>query len=120
MSRRCSQNVQLMKEELQNRPLFNLSSAYELVKRTNKTGDEDQISIDEFHNMLTSHGVFALERDVKNLFERYDKDKDGKMSFKDFAGELLTVEQCEKVRQDCIFPHKQFTKKELELNPPFY
>ena len=69
-----------------------MTSAYELVKRTNKTGDENQICMEEFRDILNAHGVYTLERDVLTLFERYDKDKDGKISFKDFAGELLTAE----------------------------
>ena len=62
--------------------------------------------MDEFKDILNAHGIYTLERDVRNLFERYDKDKDGKISFKDFAGELLTVEQCDRVREQCIYPHK--------------
>ena len=42
--------------------------------------------------MLKSHGLYTLDRDVANLFDRFDKDRDGRMNFKDFASEMLTVQ----------------------------
>jgi len=53
------------------------------------------MSIHEFKDILRSHGVFCLDRDVKNLFDRFDKDRDGQINFKDFANEMLTVKQSE-------------------------
>jgi Ca2+-binding EF-hand superfamily protein len=37
--------------------------------------------------------VATGKTDVKNLFDRFDKDRDGKIGYKDFANEMLTVEQ---------------------------
>ena len=42
--------------------------------------------------MLKSHGLYTLDLDIKNLFDRYDKNKDGNITFKDFANEMVTVE----------------------------
>ncbi len=47
--------------------------------------------MNEFKDILRSHGVYTLDRDIKNLFDRFDKDRDGIMSFKDFSNEMITV-----------------------------
>lgn len=85
------QNVELLKSELQGRPDFELSQAFEVINRTNKAANENYISIHEFKEMLSTHGVYTLDRDIKSLFNRYDKDGDGKINFKDFANEMVTV-----------------------------
>ena len=43
--------------------------------------------------MMKAHGVFTLERDIKTLFERFDKDRDGNVTYKDFSNEIMTVRQ---------------------------
>jgi Ca2+-binding EF-hand superfamily protein len=65
--------------------------AFEVINRNNPTNDENCISLIEFKEILRSHGVFTLDRDIKNLFDRFDKDRDGIMSFKDFSNEMITV-----------------------------
>ena len=66
-----------------------MARAFDLVNKTNKSKN-DCMSIHEFKDILRSHGVFCLDRDVKNLFDRFDKDRDGQITFKDFANEILT------------------------------
>lgn len=67
--------------------------------RVNPSNNEDCITPDEFQQILKSHGVYTLKRDVANLFDRFDKDRDGKMTFKDFASEMLTVDQNEHIKR---------------------
>lgn len=86
------QNIELLKSELHSRPDFDLSSAFKVINRTNKSANENFISQSEFKDILASHGVFTMDRDVKSLFNRFDKDGDGKINYKDFANEMLTVE----------------------------
>jgi Ca2+-binding EF-hand superfamily protein len=62
-----------------------------VINRNNPTNDENCISMNEFKDILRSHGVYTLDRDIKNLFDRFDKDRDGIMSFKDFSNEMITV-----------------------------
>ena len=62
-----------------------------MINRNNPTNDENCISMNEFKDILRSHGVYTLDRDIKNLFDRFDKDRDGIMSFKDFSNEMITV-----------------------------
>ena len=87
------QNIELLKCELHSRPDFNMSRAFESINRTNASGNENFISQFEFKDILRSHGVYAMDRDVKSLFNRFDKDGDGKINYKDFANEMITVGQ---------------------------
>ena len=72
------------------------------------------ISLHEFKNILRSHGVFTLDRDIRSLFSRFDKDGDGKINYKDFANEMITVGQSEKVKEQCIIPYRQFDRQQME------
>ena len=49
-----------------------------------KTLDLDQdgvINYEELKIMLNSYGIYTTENDMINLFERFDKDKDGKIKY---------------------------------------
>ena len=107
------QNVELLKSELHKRPDFDLTQAFEVINRTNKAANENYISIHEFKEMLATHGVYTLDRDIKSLFNRYDKDGDGKINFKDFANEMVTVKQYDDIKSQCIFPHRQFDRAQM-------
>ena len=41
--------------------------------------------MEEFRLILKSHGVHTLDREIKNLFDRFDKDHDGNVTYKDFS-----------------------------------
>jgi Ca2+-binding EF-hand superfamily protein len=73
--------------------------------------NENFISQEEFIKILRFHGVTVGPVDVKNLFERFDKDKDGRVCYKDFANEMLTVEQQERVKREEIIPYRQFGRE---------
>ena len=62
-----------------------------MINRHNQSNNENYISLHEFKEIMRRHGVYTLDRDIKNLFERFDKDKDGRIGFKDFANEMMTV-----------------------------
>jgi len=38
--------------------------------------------------MLQQHGFFATDKELKCLMDKFDKDKDGRISFTEFAEEL--------------------------------
>ena len=84
--------MDLLKREIQRRPRFDLSAAFDVVMRWNPIKNENCITPAEFKQILKSHGVFTLDRDIASLFNRFDKNADGKMNYKDFASEMLTVE----------------------------
>jgi Ca2+-binding EF-hand superfamily protein len=45
----------------------------------------------EFQNILNSHGIITFDRDIKGLFSRFDKDKDGFINYKDFKSEISPI-----------------------------
>jgi len=75
------QNIELLKLELQRNPEFDLTRAFEVINRQNKSQNDNFISMHEFKQILRTHGVYTLDRDIKNLFDRFDKDRDGRIGF---------------------------------------
>jgi len=63
----------------------------------------------EFSDLLKGYGIFTLESDLKNVFNRFDKKKEGLISFKDFAAEMLPSKLYEKVKSEQDIPSKRFT-----------
>ena len=53
--------------------------------------DRDQngyISIDEFRAILHDYDIIPTTSDLINLMKRYDKNRDGKVTFSEFVSEL--------------------------------
>ena len=68
---------------------------------------------------MKAHGIYALDRDIKSLFERFDKDRDGNVTYKDFSNEMMTVCQTDQIATENIFPYRQFTRIQMNNKPPF-
>lgn len=51
--------------------------------------DYGAISIPEIKRMMESRGFYASEAEVKNLVDKFDKDKDGRISYAEFREEIL-------------------------------
>ena len=45
--------------------------------------------------------------------DRYDKNKDGVITFEDFSNELMTVKQSEYVKNDEQWKYRQFSKRQI-------
>jgi len=41
-----------------------------------------------FKFLLQDYGIYASRKDVENLMDRYDKDKDGRVSYSEFLNEV--------------------------------
>jgi len=39
--------------------------------------------------------MYTLDHDLNSIFTRFDKKKDGLITFQDFAGEILPLEICD-------------------------
>lgn len=73
-----------VRQRLSRMPEFSLHQAFVAV-------DKDRngfITIDEFQSILQSNGIFATSGDLKNLLGKYDKDKDGRVSYSEFVEEV--------------------------------
>ena len=67
------------------RPGFSASDAFAAV-------DQDRngfITRDEFRGILREYGVFPTETEISWLIERYDRDRDGRISYTEFVEEIL-------------------------------
>ena len=56
--------------------------------------------------MLETHNEKVSNKDVQILLERYDKDKDGIVTFEDFSNEIVTVAQSDHLKQDENFYYR--------------
>ncbi|OMJ77591.1 hypothetical protein SteCoe_22800 [Stentor coeruleus] len=73
-----------VRQRLSRIPEFNLHQAFVAVDK-NRNGF---ITIDEFQSILQNNGIFATNGDLKNLLQKYDKDKDGRVSYNEFVEEV--------------------------------
>jgi Ca2+-binding EF-hand superfamily protein len=73
-----------VRQRLSRMPDFSLHSAFVAVDR-NRNGF---ITIEEFQNVLQSHGIFATSKDLQALIEKYDKNRDGRVTYSEFVEEV--------------------------------
>jgi len=79
------QGCECVRQRLQKRPNFSLSEAFSYV---DKTGLRALAPID-LKFTLADHGFYATDRELAALMDRFDRDRDGRISFHEFAHELL-------------------------------
>ena len=65
-------------------PRFNLGDAFATCD-LNASGF---ITTDELHHLFERHGIRAPLRDVAGLVDRFDSDRDGRVSYSEFAQEV--------------------------------
>ena len=63
---------------------FTLRDAFKAVDR-NRNG---YIGIEEFKSILNEHGIMTSDKDLLTLMDRYDRDKDGRVSYSEFVQEM--------------------------------
>ena len=73
-----------LRHRLAIRPSFSMHEAFQAVDR-DRNG---YITYDEFKLLLEQHGIFATIKDVESLMDRYDKNKDGRVSYSEFLDEV--------------------------------
>jgi Ca2+-binding EF-hand superfamily protein len=74
-----------LRRRLLRRPGFNASDAFAAV-------DSDRngfITRDEFKSILRQYGFFPTEVELQWLVDRYDRDRDGRITYSEFAEEIL-------------------------------
>lgn len=73
-----------LRQKLTRMPEFSLHKAFSAI-------DKDRngfITIDEFQNILHTHGIFASGKDLQSLLNKYDKNRDGRVSYSEFVEEI--------------------------------
>mmetsp|Transcript_7207 Transcript_7207/g.13232 ORF Transcript_7207/g.13232 Transcript_7207/m.13232 type:complete len:379 (-) Transcript_7207:37-1173(-) len=73
-----------LRQRLNRIPSFNLYDAFKAVDKTN----DGVITLDEFRSILQDHGLYATTKDLESLMDRYDKDRDGRVSYSEFVQEV--------------------------------
>ena len=74
-----------LRRRLLRRPGFSASDAFTAV-------DADRngyITRDEFRGILREYGFFATETEIQWLVDRYDRNRDGRITYSEFVEEIL-------------------------------
>jgi len=69
---------------LNRRPLFNVYEAFNALDKF----DIGILNIHDFKDLLMNHGIYASDKDVLNLVQKYDKNEDGKVTYSEFSQEM--------------------------------
>jgi hypothetical protein len=94
-------------------PNFDLIKAFESVKRLSPQG-LSVVVIEDFSQMLRNYGLATLDYDLNNLFARFDKKKDGLLSFEDFVCEILPISLCDRIKSADTLPHKKWGQDQVK------
>lgn len=73
-----------IRQRLQKRPMFSINEAFAAIDKA----DNGFITKQQLKQILNEYGVFVDSNDLQQLINRYDKDEDGKVSYKEFIQEL--------------------------------
>lgn len=76
--------AETMRQHLSLIPTFNIMDAFNTCDMKNS----GFITRDQFKLLLESHGIHVHNDEITNLIGRFDKDKDGKVSYTEFADEV--------------------------------
>lgn len=63
-------------------------SVYDAFKACDVNGD-GIVTKEEIRRLLDSRGYYVTDNEVSTLMEKFDKDRDGKISYSEFMEEIL-------------------------------
>lgn len=82
---RCEGQAESIRLRLIRSPLFSVSEAFEAIDSNNN----GYLTKQEFASLLEEHEFFATNKELDLLFQRYDRDMDGKVTFSEFFTETV-------------------------------
>ena len=77
--------IENIRQRLNRRPFFDVYDAFRALDR-NENG---YLTPEEFKDILLDHGIISSPQELLNLLNRFDRDRDGKVSYDDFANEII-------------------------------
>eukprot|EP01016_Furgasonia_blochmanni_P006640 TRINITY_DN1266_c0_g1_i1.p1 TRINITY_DN1266_c0_g1~~TRINITY_DN1266_c0_g1_i1.p1 ORF type:complete len:641 (+),score=294.82 TRINITY_DN1266_c0_g1_i1:66-1988(+) len=76
--------TETIRQRLSRRPGFSINNAFDAIELRHK----GFITVDDFRNILLDWGIFASYSDAAHLVERYDRNRDGVISYGEFIREI--------------------------------
>ena len=74
-----------LRQRLQSRPMFNVFEAFNSLD----VNQDGRLTLDELKKMIESRGYFVNAKDVAQVVDRMDKNKDGTVSYNEFKEEMM-------------------------------
>lgn len=79
------ESAEFLRKRLGRRPRFSAHDAFSAVD-ADKNG---YLTRDEFSDILKEYGFYATSEEISWLIDRYDKNRDGRISYSEFLDEIL-------------------------------
>lgn len=83
---RCENAAESLRQRLASKPGFN---AYEAFNSLDLNGD-GTISTVELRRMIESRGYFVGQKELDQVIDKMDKDKNGRVTFSEFSDDIRT------------------------------
>jgi len=77
-------HAESLRQRQASRPLFNNSDAFSAFDRYNKS----YVTQQDFADLLARHRFYATEKELCTITDRFDKNKDGRVSYGEFVKEM--------------------------------
>lgn len=77
--------LECIRQRIQKRANFSLTEAFNYCDKTGLRALAPQ----DLKLTLAEHGFYATERELHCLMERFDQDRDGRISFQEFSQEII-------------------------------
>ena len=74
-----------LRQRLSTRPMFNVYEAFNSLD----INDDGRVTMDELKRMIQSRGYHVADKDLYQVLDKMDKDKDGAVNFHEFREELV-------------------------------
>ena len=82
---KCETSSESIRQRLQRMPCFNVYEAFNSMD----LNDSGSISTHELRRMLESRGFFASDKEVRDVVDKFDSNKNGMISYAEFREEIL-------------------------------
>lgn len=79
------ESIELVKKRMVRRPKFNLTDTFQHLDFS----DQGQLYKENFKKLLNDNKHYATDGEIAMLFNRFDKNRNGRISFQEFTEEVM-------------------------------